>query len=110
MAALFPLHELAGAGTHRIEDEVGLVSLHQGLGHDGRKGDRQVAQRGAVGIVGLDRDSTVTIIAHILNKVNDMRHGRRVDGPLRGELDIRSSDLAAAYETAHGDTNLNREK
>ena len=98
MVALLPFHKLIGAGTHRIEDESILVSLHHCLGHDGREGDGQVAQGGSVGGLGLDGHGVLVIHSNSVDEVHDIGHSGRIDRPVQRELHVLGGQITAIVE------------
>ena len=98
MVALLPFHELVGAGTHGIEDEGILVSLHHGLGNDGREGDGQVAQGGSVGGLGLDGHGVLVIHSNSVDEVHDIGHSGGIDRPVQRELHVLGGQITAIVE------------
>ena len=98
MVALLPFHKLIGAGTHRIEDESILVSLHHCLGHDGREGDGQVAQGGSVGGLGLDGHGVLVIHSNSVDEVHDIGHSGGIDRPVQRELHVLGGQITAIVE------------
>ena len=84
VVAVAPLHKLIGAAADRVLQEAVRIALDDVLGHDRRKGDRQVDEGAQEGGLQVQADIVLVQDLRLAGVVDDVGHIGAVDGAVEG--------------------------